>query len=353
MHGSIMRLCAIGRYRNTIVHAATETRCPADQPLYGRPALQSLIRERDPLPSPSPQEEIFRDLNIFKGEVVVLLVTIKDVEAWAVLSYMSPPESNGQPLYAENRTTNLYNPMRKTVLTLGMFGGHKTALLWAKVGEDSRAEIENALELVPNVQLIATVGVAYGVDSKKTLLGDVLVSTTIDGIGNIRWEDGNLIFEEGDNRYTRIEQRALDVFATEVDDWVAITNFNVTTCGRQPKVYTDAIIGLPWFINDVKIFSQVVANSPAAIGGEMEGQVIASIHNDLLDLNPPQQIDVIVIKGVAEFAGQGYGSCDWYLTASKAAAGYMDFKLTQTRNQICELFPWNISVLIQLKLFGC
>jgi nucleoside phosphorylase len=268
--------------------------------------------------------------------VVVLLVTIKDIEAWAVLSYMSPPESNGQPLYTDNRTTNLYDPMRKTVLSLGMFGGHKTALLWTKVGEDSRAEIEKALKLLPNIQLIATVGVAYGMDSKKLKLGDVLVSTTIDGIGNIRWENGKLILEEGDNRYTRVEQRALDVFATEVDDWVAITKFNLTSCGRQPNVHADAIIGIPWFINDVNILSQVISNSPAVIGGEMEGQVIASIHNDLLDLNPPKEIDVIVIKGVAEFAGHGYGSCDWYLTASMAAAGYMNFKLKQTKNQICE-----------------
>lgn len=270
--------------------------------------------------------------------MIVLLVTVKDVEAWAILHYMTPPESNGQPLYSDNRTTNFYDPMRKTVLTLGMFGGHQAALLWAKVGDDSHAEIEHALQLLPNVQLIAAVGIAYGIDSTKAKLGDVLVSTTIDGIGNIRWEDGSMSFEEGDNRYTRVEQRALDVFATEVDDWVAITKFNVTPCGRRPNIYGDIIISIPWFINDAKILSQVVANNPSAIGGEMEGHVLAGIHNDLLDLNPPKEIDVIVIKGVSEFAGQAAGSCDWYLTAGMAAAGYMDFKLLQTRGQICKLF---------------
>ena len=325
------------------MHATAETDC-VDLPLFGRAALQRVIRERDPLPSPSPQNESFRDLNNFRREVVVLLVIIKDIEGWAVLNYMTPPESNGQPLYAGNRTTNLYDPMRKIVLTLGMFGDHKTALLWAKVGEDSRAEIDKALELLPNVLLIATVGIAYGIDSKKIKLGDVLVSTTIDGIGNIRWDDGNLIFEEGDNRYTRIEQRTLDVFATEVDDWVTITKFKVTTCGRQPNVYADTIIGIPWFINDANILSQVVKNSPAALGGEMEGQVIAGIHNDLLDLNPPKEIDVIVIKGVSEFAGQGAGiNCDWYFTAGVAAAGFMQFKLRQTRGQICKLLAWDNS----------
>ena len=318
------------------MRAAAENRCE-EQPFFGKYTLQTIIRERDPLPPPSPQEELFRDLNIFKREVVVLRVTIKDIEAWAAVSYMSPPESNGQPLYTGNRTINFYNPMQNTILTLGMFGGHKTALLWAKVGDDSRAEIESALQLLPNVQLVATVGVAYGMDCRKTQLGDVLVSTTIDGIGNVRWDDGNLTFEEGDNRYTRVEQRALDVFATKVDDWTTITKFHVTTCGRQPNVYADIIIGIPWFIYDVKILSQVVKNSPLAIGGEMEGQVIAGIHNDLLDLNPPKEIDVIVIKGVSEFAGRGAGSCDWYLTAAMAAAGYMEFKLVQTAGQICKL----------------
>ena len=265
---------------------------------------------------------------------------VRDVEAWAVLNYMTPPEcSNGQPLYTGNRTINFYNSMRNTMVTLGMFGQHKTALLWAKIGGDSRDEIENALQLLPNVQLVAGVGIAYGIDCEKTRLGDVLVSTTIDGIGNIRWDNGNLTFDEGDNRYTRMKQRALDVFATEVDDWATLTKFQVSKCGRTSKVYPNIIISMPWFINDANILEQIIENNPLAIGGETEGQVIAAIHNDLLNLNPPKEIDIIIIKGVSEFAsGRNAGgySSRWSLTAAMAAAGYMEFKLKQTKGQVCK-----------------
>ena len=78
------------------------------------------------------------------------------------------------------------------------------------MGDDARVEIENALKLVLNAQLMAGVGVAYG-RKEKTQFGDVLVATTIDGIENIRWDNGSLLFYQGDNRYTRMEQRAIEV----------------------------------------------------------------------------------------------------------------------------------------------
>ena len=176
-----------------------------EQPSFGNDTLREIILSKDPLPPPSPQVEVFRELRTFLGEVVVLLVTVIDAETWAVLYYMTPPIcSNGQLMYTSNRTINFYDPILNTKLILGMFGGHKTALLQAKEGDDSRVQIENALQLLPNTLLVAGVGIAYG-RNVCTLLGDVLVSTTIDGIGNVRWDNGQLNFQEGDNRYTPVE----------------------------------------------------------------------------------------------------------------------------------------------------
>ena len=310
-----------------------------EKALFDDTTLKGIIEQRDPRPPPSSDDPLFAELTAFKDQVVILLVIVRDIEGWAVLQYMSPPvDATGQPLHEGNRTINFYNAMRRTMLTLGMFGGHKTALLWDKKGDDSRVEIDNSLQLVSNVELIAGVGVAYGTDSSKTLLADVLVSTTIDGIGNVRWDAGTLTFEEGDNRSTRIEQRALDVFATEVADWTFTAKFKVSTLGRVAKAHTGVTVGVPWFINDAKIRDQVIKNSPLAIGGESEGQVLAAIHNDLLDLNPPKKMDVIVIKGVSNFADGMAASTrsKWDLTAALAAAGYMDFKLRQTAGQVCE-----------------
>ena len=74
---------------------------------------------------------------------------------------------------------------------------------------------------------------------------------------------------------------------------------------------------------------------PKAVGGEMEGQVIAGIHNDLLDLNPPRKIDAIIIKGVADYA-DGNKHRGWQMTAALAAIGYVEFKLKLTGGQVCK-----------------
>lgn len=227
-----------------------------------------------------------------------------------------------------------YDPKLNTLLTLGMFGGHKTALIQAKMGDDCRLEIENALQLLLNVQLVAGVGVAYG-RKDKTKFGDVLVSTTIDGIGNVRWDNGKLLFYQGDNRYTRTEQRAIEVFARQVDDWSTLTGFKATKSERVPKIHAKTIISAPWLVNDLDLLHKILLTNPRAVGGEMEGQVIAGIHNDLLNLTPPCKIDAIIIKGVADHA-DGQKHKGWQMTAGLAAVGYTKFKLEQTGGQVCK-----------------
>ena len=269
-------------------------------------------------------------------EVVVLLVTINENEIWCALNYMTPPQtSDGKPIVPGDKPIDFYNPKLNALLTLGMFGGHKTALIQAKMGDDCRVEIENALQLLPNAQLVAGVGVAYG-RKDKTKFGDVLVSTTIDGIGNVRWDNGKLLFYQGDNRYTRTEQRAMEVFARQVDDWSTLTGFKASKSGRVPKIHAKTIISAPWLVNDLNLLHKILLTNPRAVGGEMEGQVIAGIHNDLLNLTPPRKIDAIIIKGVADHA-DGQKHKGWQMSAGLAAVGYTKFKLEQTGGQVCEL----------------
>ena len=112
----------------------------------------------------------------------------------------------------------------------------------------------------------------------------------------------DLLFYQGDNRYTRTEQRAIEVFAREVDDWSIITGFKVTKEGRIPVIHAKTIISAPWLINDLSVLNKIMDNDPRAVGGEMEGQILAGIHNDFLSLNPPRKLDTIIIKGVSDHA---------------------------------------------------
>lgn len=307
--------------------------------MYGDEKKKAIIKKKDPLPPPDPLDATYGQLKDFLQEVVVLLVTINENEIWSALNYMEPPESgDGNPIISDTeRPINWFDPPLSAMLTLGMFAGHKTALIQAKMGDDCRVEIENALELLPNAQLVAGVGVAYG-RKDKTTFGDVMVATTIDGVGNVRWNNGDLYFYQGDNRYTRTEQRAIEVFAREVDDWSTETGFKVTKSGRVPKIHAKMIVSAPWLVNDLDILNKIMEIDPRAVGGEMEGQVLSEIHNNFLNLNPPRKIDTIIIKGVADHA-DGQKHKGWQMTAGLASIGYTKFKLEQTEGQVCKSRP--------------
>ena len=325
--------------QDTNIDATTPPPDGEETPFFGDEKKMEIIKTKLPYRPPSPNTQIYKQLEAFIQEVVILLVTINENEIWSALNYMKPPVSTtGSPLPSpsnKQRPMNFYDPKRSALLTLGMFGNHKTALIQAKMGDDARVEIENALELLPNAQLVAGVGVAYG-RKDKTTFGDVLVATTIDGVGNVRWQNGKLYFYQGDNRFTRTEQRAIQVFAREVDDFATLTGFKVTKQGRAPLIHPKMIVSAPWLVNDLDILNKIMAIDPRAVGGEMEGQIIAGIHNDFLELNPPRKIDAIIIKGVADYA-DGNKHKGWQMTAGLAAIGYVEFKLKQTGGQICKL----------------
>ena len=308
-----------------------------ETPFYGNEKKAEIIKTKIPIRPPKPGTQLYNQLKAFMQKVVVLLVTINENEIWCGLNYMSPPVSSSGskiPSGNKNRPVNMYDQKLNTLLTLGMFGKHKTALIQAKMGDDARVEIENALALLPNAQLVAGVGVAYG-RKEKTQFGDVLVATTIDGIGNVRWDNGKLYFYQGDNRYTRTEERAIQVFGRQVEDFATITGFKVTKQGRAPEIHPKLIVSAPWLVNDLDILNKIIENDPRAVGGEMEGQIIAGIHNDFLGLNPPRKIDAIIIKGVADYA-DGNKHKGWQMTAGLAAIGYTEFKLKQTNGQVCK-----------------
>ena len=231
-----------------------------ETPFYCDENKLAIIKRKNPLPPPSPESAKYKMLMDFLKEVVILLVTINENEIWCALNYMTPPRSpDGKPIVSGVKPIDFYDPKLNALLTLGIFGGHKTALIQAKMGDDCRVEIENALQLLPNAQLVAGVGVAYG-RKDKTNFGDVLVSTTIDGIGNVRWDNGKLLFYQGDNRYTRTEQRAMEVFARQVDDWSTLTGFKATKSGRVPEIHAKTIISAPWLVNDLDLLQKNFAD---------------------------------------------------------------------------------------------
>ena len=90
-------------------------------------------------------------------------------------------------------------------LTLGIFAGHKAALIQTHKGTDSRYSLQSSLQYLPNIKLIIGLDFAYGRRNKS----DVLISTCVDGVSNFRIEGGQILFDEGIVHYTNTSTMSL------------------------------------------------------------------------------------------------------------------------------------------------
>ena len=260
----------------------------------------------------------------FMSEVVVLIQTVKQEEQLAVYEHMKPPTAEMKaPI-----TWICEHP--KIALTLGMFGDHKTAVIRTKKGGNCQSEIAYALNELPNVKLIIAVGFAYG-RRKKCSLGDVIVSTTVDGVTELRCENDKTNLGEGTVRYTEVKLSAQTAFAKQ--EWM---DFNcIKTGNRNSVVHAGVILSSPVLLNDRKVLQDFLKNNSRFIGGEMEGQQLALCTHQFLEDNK-REVDFIVIKGVADF-GDGTKEGNWQLTASLAAAKYAEESLSKTNGQVYKI----------------
>ena len=285
--------------------------------------MEEIAKNKNPIPTPDDLREL---LGFFLSKVVVLLHTVKEEEMVATLKHLSPPvEQSNKPIRWFGGNVSII---------LGIFGGHKAALVQTSKGADCLLELMPALRSLPNAKLIITLGYAYGLKSKCNL-GDVLVSTSVDGIGNIRLEHGRVKFDEGRVRHTSMSTPALNVFAKGTYLW---RKFICSTEGRQTKVVAGPLISSSMLLNDQAALDEFLKNKERFKGGEMEGQEIARAQLTLKE-EVKRDVDFIVIKGVAGF-GDGSKEKGWQLTASLAAASYAEEKLHESGGKVykCKLF---------------
>ena len=282
-----------------------------------------IAESNNPIPTP---DDLRESLAAFISQVVVLLHTVKEEEMIAALKHLSPPvEQSDKPIRWFHGNASFI---------LGIFGGHEAALVQTSKGADSRPELMPTLRSLPNAKLIITLGYAYGLKSQCNL-GDVLVSTSIDGIGNIRFEHGRLKFDEGRVRQTSMSTCTLNVFTKGIILW---RKFICSKEGRITKVVTGPLISSPVLLNDKAALDEYLMNNKRFKGGEMEGQEVAHAQLTLKEQDK-RDVDFIVIKGVADF-GEGSKAKGWQLTASLAAASYAEEKLRESGGNVynCKLF---------------
>ena len=290
----------------------------ADQPKFDEKDMKKIVDTRSPMRTPADLRD---HLKKFKSEVVILIHTVKEEEAVAVWNHLSSPLENSD----DNKPIFWYD--QGVSLTLGTFAEHKVAVIQTSKGVDCQHELMPALHYLPNVQLVIGLGFAYARRSKCNL-GDVIVSTYVDGVGNCRIEDGRLNFDEGRARYTAVSTVTANVFTRGISTW---RSFKCST-DRESKVHCGVLISSPMLLNDQRALDEYLRNNKRFIGGEMEGQELAHAQLHLKE-KEKRQLDFIVIKGVADF-GDGTKEKAWQLTASLAAASYAECKLLETAGSV-------------------
>lgn len=212
-------------------------------------------------------------------QVDVLLVTVTDVEARAVLSTFQERADNKLKRHFING---------KTYLDLGVIGGARTFMVQSEMGSGGTGGAiltirESIYALSPSA--VVMVGIAFGVDAKKQRIGDILVSKQIlaydfQRVGS-NTEGQEEIILRGDRPQASI--RLLDQFRSGVLDWEKPTvRFGLILSGEKLVDFKD-------FRDQLRKFALEV------IGGEMEGAGLYAVAERY-------KVDWILVKGICDWA---------------------------------------------------
>ena len=240
-------------------------------------------------------------------EVEIILHTVNDNENRAALTYMKSP--------SEGRESNGVQNFPYVGMVVGVFAKKKVVLIQTDPGDNCEKMVKRAISYFPSAQYILAVGVCYGFDRKKLLLGDVLVSTQISDLKNLKYKADGTIEDRGERK--NVADFLSDVFCKRC---TFSPPFKVTDT-RDAKVYAGTFLSYPVLMDNKSERDKFHAAAAPAIGGEMEGGVLMK-----LETEKPTIKGVIIIKGVVDY-GDGTKDKEWQFTTAMAAFQYTETKL--------------------------
>ena len=240
-------------------------------------------------------------------EVEIILHTVNDNENRAALTYMKSP--------SERRESNGVQNFPYVGMVVGVFGKKKVVLIQTNPGESCEEMVKKTISYFRSAQYILAVGVCYGFDREKHLLGDVLVSTQISDLKNFKYMADGMIENRGE-----IKDVAVFLSTVFCKGCTFSPPFKVTDT-RDAKVYAGTFLSHPVLMNNKSERDKFHAAVPTAIGGEMEGGVLMKLEKQEPTIN-----GVIIIKGVVDY-GDGTKNKEWQFTTAMAAFQYTETKL--------------------------
>ncbi|WP_013320650.1 tetratricopeptide repeat protein [Gloeothece verrucosa] len=243
-----------------------------------------------------------------KNEIDVVIITATGVELKAVLDLLKPyPRRNNSYVFKVFDKFGTYY--------LGKFGSYKTVVTKCRMGsteENASKDVTREALRMWKPRAIIMAGIAFGQDSNKQKIGDVLIASEI-----IFYEKQRV----GKNSIPRSpippsNRTLLDRFET-VHDWNFKNHDNLPFEIRVGSILSgEKLVDEPVF--KAKLFNQY----PQAIGGEMEGAGLCSAAIS-------EGTAWILVKSICDWA-DGNKDKKYQVLAANAAASLVHHVLSQS-----------------------
>ncbi|MFY9311390.1 MAG: hypothetical protein WAQ28_20255, partial [Bacteroidia bacterium] len=223
------------------------------------------------------------ELRALIPKIEILLLTVNDWERKALLSEMTP---------LDGKDGILQGALDRLTYHIGMFGNYCAAYTESTMGSGGRHGAtliaKTAVdELKPKAVLL--LGIAFGIDSNKQKLGDVLIAESIQPYEYQKVNNDFSITYRGQATpcgYTLSER-----FRVRRSDW---TPKHGDKSFDDVKVYQGLVLSGDKLVNNKDFRDALVNAFPTAIGGEMEGAGAYSA------VSSP--VEVILIKSICDWA---------------------------------------------------
>ena len=286
--------------------------CIGDQaPKYDDQEQRELYRAHRPLHPPRKDTDEYKQVSAFCDQVEIILQTVNENEYQAATTLIEAPSEKFEK-------SVVFPSVGKVV---GMFAGHKTALIQTDEGFYSPDYIQDAIATFSNARFIIAVGASCAFDRSKCELADVLVSKKICDLRNFKFNEKGEIINQGET---------IDVFAELKSifcmDLVFEDDFVTSKNGRISNVHCGQYLSLSIDVENKHMCHKFCTVFPEAIGCDMVG-------GELLQFQQKRKVEgIIIIKGVAGYADEGRGK-EWQFTAALAALTYAQSKLYYYQSQ--------------------
>ena len=241
----------------------------------------------------------------FRRGIQIILQTVLPQEFKAALELMKPPNKRFDKPFEYDEST-----------VIGMFAGHKTALIRTEAATKAYRRLHEALKNFPKVKYIISVGVCYAFDEAKCKINDVIVSNEVIPLTYLEYEEGKIVSIE---KPTSVHKKLQKMFCEDCPANVQ--------CGLY--------LSLPAIVKDAKMCKKFKKAGLGAIQGETKGIAIGGEKegSELLRLQEMGVIEgFILIKTVVDYGTKDYdGEKLSYVASSSQALKYAERKLCENR----------------------